>query len=246
MTDADPWVRAEAITTLARLPLTVGTAQTYLSRIADHLGDPHAEPRCAAAAALGDFARAGAKVGPEIRARLRALLDPGDTLWAFESALTLAALGDSAARPHLEANLGGGRRRLDAVEALAQLGDAAAVPALNTLRRRWWLPWVDRLAAAASAASLGEAGATQAVRSALRSRRLDVRIYGAALAGQRRLSALRPDLQILADRPGEQAREAALEALFALGESEPTGGWSDTNEDPALSTRTPGASSSER
>lgn len=124
-------------------------------------------------------------------------------------------MGERSARPVLEASTEQAHRRSDAIEALARLADPAALPRLAYLRRRWWSAWSDRLAATAACAAMGATEALEELRKSLRSRRVEVRTYAAALAGQRGLAILAPELLALSARSRDPAREAAIEALLS-------------------------------
>lgn len=226
-------MRAEAVSTLARLPGSETSRSEWVQAVGARLEDDHPEVRAAAAAALGDLFREGSPIPAALRTRLKAGLHSSDEGFAFEAAYALATMREAEARPYLQERATLSERRTDVIEALARLGDAAALPTLAYLRKRWSTSWSDRLAATAASAALGDSSALEALRKALRSWRVEVRTHAAALAGQRQLEALTSDLLTLSQRRKDVAREAAIEALLRMEPGDialPFQIWSEDSE----------------
>jgi HEAT repeat protein len=204
-------VRAEAAGALGLLTcatLVPGRQRTLLRL----LEDSAPEVRQEAAAALGDLGEASA-IEPLARR-----LDDADPDVSFEAAFALATLRDPRARPRLEAELQRARRRLDASEALARLGDPAAIPALRRAASRWLLGWADRLSLWGTAHALGDPDAGEHVLARVSARRREERLYALSLIGSRRITAGANRLLAIVRDPEDPLREAAIQALGALGE----------------------------
>jgi hypothetical protein len=148
------------------------------------LGDPDPLVRTEAACAAGDLADEGARDG------LQAILQTSDPQEQFEAALALAILGDSSGRSTLEAALRQPRLRMDACRALGRLRDPSAVPALEKLVHRWFLPWPERLEGYAALLDLGQTELASAyILQRTRSRNPYERAFALSLVGNRRIEA---------------------------------------------------------
>ena len=117
------------------------------------LADEESLVRLEAAGRLADLCR------PDCRGALaQALEDPIFEI-RFEAARGMAALKHPAGLDVLVEALDEELLRFRALGALAELGDARALPAVQRLFRRWLLPGFERTQAAGVLAKLGDAGA---------------------------------------------------------------------------------------
>lgn len=209
-TDSHPRVRAEAASVLAMLPVTPPGAAAAVRPL---LADPDPRVRVEACAALGDLG------DPASRDALAELLGDDEAAISFEAAFALASLGDGRGRLRLEAALTSSRHRLDACEALRRLGDRSAVPALEKLAGKLFLPWLDRVSAQAALYVLGQPTG-EAITARATSRNLQERAHALALAGSLRLPGARALLEAVARDPKDRLRDTAVRALGDLGDPE--------------------------
>ncbi|HLL54717.1 MAG TPA: HEAT repeat domain-containing protein [Myxococcaceae bacterium] len=121
--------------------------------IAARLSDEAEEVRMEAAGQLADLAT------PTIRASLAAALNDTSFAVRFEAARGMAAVQHSARLEVLVEALEHAHLRYRALGALADLGDARALPALQKLFGRWFLPYFERTQAAGALVKLGDASA---------------------------------------------------------------------------------------
>jgi HEAT repeat protein len=237
--DEDAQVRAEACASLALLPASgPGDLVAREAALCRGLDDADAEVRQEAAAALGDLPAAGAELSGASLDALAARLSEPDGRVAFEAAFALASLGDARARGPLLSALRERRRRLDALEGLARLGDASVTPTLRGIAERWLMPWADRLSALASLVRLGDLDARSALAARVQARRFEERVHACALAGQLGLTEATPALRALAASARDPARASAMEALGAVGAAEDLATLSGWADDPALDRET--------
>jgi HEAT repeat protein len=166
LTDGPPDVRFQAARSLAELD-----PERAFEPLCAALRDPDAEVRESAAEALsvvGDGRAAG---------WLAELLGDARVGTRFAAASTLAYLGDARGFDVLVAALPARERAYEAIEGLEAIGNARAVDPLAAQMRRWILPLVLRVRAAAAILALAptHAEARALVDKAARSSRPDAR-----------------------------------------------------------------------
>src|SRR6185436_1466913 len=132
---------------LAACTLEPGEAQEVLVRC---LRDTEPAVRLEATGRLADQGR------PEAGGALAAALQDTSFRVRFEAARGMAAVGHAAGREVLLEALDRPDLRFRAIGALAELGDAAAVPALKVLVGRFFVPAFDRTQAAGALVKLGD------------------------------------------------------------------------------------------
>lgn len=225
--DPSPRVRQEACVGLAVLRDDL-EIPGRVAALEANLLDPVDYVRQEAAAALGDLGAHSAK-----EALVARLADPEREV-RFEVAMALATLGDSRGRGILELALDKNRTRLDACEGLRRLGDRGAIPALEQVSRRFFLPWVDRLTLLATLYHLGVAAAGAALLERTHARGREERAYAVALLGSHRVKEGLPRLSELAQNP-DPLRDTAVRALGELGDPAARPVLERLEADPSLS-----------
>lgn len=177
-----------------------------------HLPDRDVRMRIEATGRLADLARPGS------RGALAAVLTDEALAVRFEAARGMAALKHSAGLEVLVEALDDADLRFRAISALAELGDPAAVPALQKLFGKWLLPAFDRTQAAAALVKLGDPSAAPHLFKRTEKKWSVDRAMAIELLGEVKAPGARPRLeQILLDR-GDQARGAAARGLGRLGD----------------------------
>lgn len=194
---------------LAALVLDPTEAEELL---AARLADPAPEVRMEAAGQLADLAR------PSIRAHLAAALQDEDFLVRFEAARGMAAVHHSAGLDVLIEALGRDDLRYRALGALAELGDARALPAVQKTFDRWFLSSFERTQAAGARVKLGDPGGAEHLLARTRKRWSPDRALALELCGELKLpNAFERLAEILQDRK-DGARGAAARGLGRLGD----------------------------
>lgn len=178
-----------------------------------HLSDASSEVRLEATGQLADQARL------ENRRYLASMVEDADSLVRFEAARGLALLHHPSGLEVLTAALKEDALRFRALGALAELGDARAIPALRTVLKRWLLPGFERTQAAGALAKLGEAEGLAYLFARTRRRRGGDRGLAIELLGELKAThALERLLEILVD-PKDFCRGAAARSLGRLGDA---------------------------
>ena len=175
-------------------------------------GDTSALVRVQIAGSLADLEQ------PSCREVLRALVpDPVPSV-RFEAARGLAAIGDPAGIDVLIEALQTGELRFRALGALATLGDPRAVPAIQALFNRLWLPPYERTQAAGALAKFGDQAAALHLIERTREHRSADRALAIELSGEVRAPGALERLEsILADEEDEDScRGAAARGLGHL------------------------------
>src|SRR5919197_5379762 len=158
--DGDERIRRIGVTLAAR----VLPPEEVQSLLAPRVQDPAQMVRLEAVGQLADLER------PSARPLLAAALGDSDFLVRFEAARGLAALHHSAGLEVLIEALDRASLRFRALGALADLGDARALPAVRRLHRRWLISGFERSQAAGALARLGDtAGASWLIQRPWRS-----------------------------------------------------------------------------
>lgn len=213
LTDEEARVRAELAVALCLLePDPSEATLRALSRLAE---DEAVIVRREAAAALGDL-ETDRHLGA-VRARLAVETDAEAR---FELAFALASHGDGSGRALLLEALRSSARRFDACEGLRRLGDPSAIPELQAVLQRWFLPWPERLTVLGTLYALGEATAGPAIVARVEAWRREESVFAIGLIGRHRVREGLPALTQLAERRRSPLRVHALEALGRLGEPE--------------------------
>ena len=175
-------------------------------------GDTSALVRVQIAGALADLEQ------PSCREVLRALVPDSVPSVCFEAARGLAAIGDSAGMDVLIEALQTGELRFRALGALASLGDPRAIPAIQALFNRPWLPSYERTQAAGVLARFGDQAAALHLIERTRAHRSADRALAIELSGEVRAPGALERLEsILADEEDEDScRGAAARGLGHL------------------------------
>lgn len=208
LADKQSEVRCGAVA-LAALILPGDEAEAMLVR---HLSDPDLRMRLEATGRLADLAR------PTARGALaQAMRDDLFTV-RFEAARGMATLKHSAGLEVLVEALNDNELRFRAVSAIAELGDKAALPALQKQFARWLLPAFDRTQVAAAMVRLGDAAAAAHLfKRAARKWSVD-RAMAIELLGEVKAPGARERLEQILKDPTDLARGAAARGLGRLGD----------------------------
>ena len=112
--------------------------------------------RAAAACAIGDRMRTHElnTLDAKVQETLAQLLDDPTTFVRFETAIAMAELHDFRATPLLLGATRSRALRLDAIRALGTMGDPLAIGPLRDILTRFFMPWADKLQAAAALCAL--------------------------------------------------------------------------------------------
>ncbi|HZI05080.1 MAG TPA: HEAT repeat domain-containing protein, partial [Archangium sp.] len=179
------------------------------------LADEESLVRLEAAGRLADLTRS------DCRGLLaRALEDPVFEV-RFEAARGMAALKHSAGLEVLVEALEEELLRFRALGALAELGDARALPAVQRLFRRFMLPAFDRTQAAGVLAKLGDAeGATWLLKRTQRKRWswAQDRALAVELCGEVKVPGALERLHTIITNPKDDCRGAAARGLGRLAD----------------------------
>ncbi len=199
----------------------VGLATVVLSAeelpgfLAARLADEESLVRLEAAGRLADLAR------PDCRGLLAQALEDPIFEVRFEAARGMAALKHPAGLEVLVQALDEDLLRFRALGALAELGDARALPAVQRLFRRWMLPAFDRTQAAGVLAKLGDsAGATWLLARTERRRWnwAQDRALAVELCGEVQAPGALERLHAILSDPKDDCRGAAARGLGRLGD----------------------------
>jgi HEAT repeat protein len=180
--------------------------------LARRVQDPSDSVRLEAVGQLADLAR------PSTRTLLAAALEDPDFNVRFEAARGMAALHDSAGLEVLIEALQRSALRFRALGALAELGDARALPAIRRVHRRWIVSAFDRCQAAGAMARLGDAeGASWLLQRTRRYGGVD-RGLAVELLGEVKADGAWERLRELLLDPSDPSRGAAARGLGRLGD----------------------------
>ena len=208
LADTQSEVRCGAVA-LAALILPGAEAEALLIR---HLADRDPRMRLEATGRLADLGR------PSSRGALAQMMRDDGFPVRFEAARGMAALKHSAGIEVLIEALSDNDLRFRAVSALAELGDKAALPALQKLFGKWILPAFDRTQIAAALVKLGDlSGADHLFKRASRKWSLD-RAMAIELLGDVKAPGARARLEQILANPADHARGAAARGLGRLGD----------------------------
>ena len=174
--------------------------------------DPSALVRVQVAGALADLERASC------RDALRRLLEDPVAVIRFEAARGLAAIGDASGIQVLTDSLQKGELRFRTLGALATLGDSRALPAIQALFNRLWLPPYERTQAAGALAKLGDHEAAQYLLGRTEKRRGMDRAFAIELCGEVKAPTALERLKAILSNEADECRGAAARGLGRLGD----------------------------
>jgi HEAT repeat protein len=194
---------------LAALILSGEEAEELLVR---HLSDPDIRMRIEATGRLADLAR------PSARGALAQAMRDETFPVRFEAARGMAELKHSAGLEVLLEGLFDAELRFRAVASLAQLGDPAALPELQRLFSKWFLPAFDRTQVAGALVRLGDpSGAEHLFKRAATRWSVD-RGMAIELLGEVKAVGARQRLEEILKDAGDLSRGAAARGLGRLGD----------------------------
>lgn len=207
--DRDERVRRSGVA-LAAAVLPPEEAERVLGQ---KLSDGSAEVRVECAGQLADLARPGS------RGLLAAALEDPDFHVRFEAARGMAALQHPAGLEVLVEGLDRDALRFRALGALAELGDARALPAIQRIHKRWILPGFERTQAAGAMARLGDPEGARWLMERSRKKGGNDRGLAIELLGELNAADARARLlEVLADTK-DPCRGAAARGLGRLEDS---------------------------
>ncbi len=183
--------------------------------LAARLADEESLVRLEATGRLADLAR------PDSRGTLAQALEDPIFEVRFEAARGMAALKHPAGLEVLIQALDEELLRFRALGAIAELGEARALPAVQRLFRRWLLPGFDRTQAAGVLAKLGDSeGATWLLERSRRRRWswAQDRALAVELCGEVKAPGALERLHAILVDPKDDCRGAAARGLGRLGD----------------------------
>jgi HEAT repeat protein len=206
--DPDEGIRRVGVALAARV-LPPNEAEDVLVARAS---EPSTSVRLEAVGQLADLAR------PSTRPVLAAALEDVDFSVRFEAARGMAALHHGAGLEVLIQALDREHLRFRALGALAELGDARALPAIRRLHRRWMLNGFERSQAAGAMARLGDPEGASWLLERTRRRRGGDRSLAVELLGEVKADGAFERLRQILEDPRDPSRGAAARGLGRLGD----------------------------
>jgi HEAT repeat protein len=222
--DKQDTVRREAISLAAAVLEGEEAERVFKTR----LSDPSVLVRAEAAGHLADLARASA------RGALAVALEDSAFAVRFEAARGMAVLRHGAGKQVLLEALENDDFRFRALGALAELGDVAAVPAIEKVFKRWFLPGFERTQAAGALVKLGRPEAARHLLDRSRKRWTPDRALAIELLGEVKVEGARERLEEVLRDPSDSARGAAARGLGRLGDRDALPMMVAMLEDPTL------------
>ncbi len=204
LTDSEELVRQRALSLTAIVPASADRESALLPLLDDSVA-------AVRTAAVWAVARASKSPSPILVAHLH---DPSPQT-RFAVAAALAQLGDSSGFEELALALDEPAARLEALQALGNLGDARALAPLTALFERTMLDEMDRVQCAGALARLGDSAGKEHLLRALEENG-ESAPFAAGWAGDLGILEAVPLLEALADEVESPARGASLHALGAL------------------------------
>lgn len=191
-----------------------------LPQLAEWFESDEANTRADAACALGDRLRTQELPGLEtsLREKLAKLINDPVRIVQLEAAIALAEVGDRRATPVLLTAIQFRQYRLDAIRALGTLGDPATLDPLRHIMRKFFMPWADRLQAAAALCALNDAEGAQTLMERVNSRRRDERAAAVHFLGESRHPNALDRLTAIVEDRSNPLRDTAIRALGLLGD----------------------------
>ncbi|GEL71116.1 HEAT repeat domain-containing protein [Myxococcus virescens] len=178
------------------------------------LRDEEWQIRLEATGRLADLAR------PELRGALASMLEDGTFEVRFEAARGIASLHHAAGLEVLLEALDADLLRFRALGALAELGDARALPQVKKLFGRWLLPAFDKTQAAGVLAKLGDSdGSAYLIQRMAKKRWSPDRALAVELCGEVKMPGALERLKEVLDDVKDPCRGAAARGLGRLGDA---------------------------
>lgn len=178
------------------------------------LVDPDPGVRLEAAGRIADLAL------PELRGALASVLEDDVPEVRFEAARGMAALKHSAGLEVLVEALDVESLRFRALGALAELGDARALPSVKRLFGKWLLNPFDRTQAAGVLARLGDADGAAYLLKRTQKKWTPDRALAVELCGEVKAPGALERLREILNDPGDPSRGAAARGLGRLGDAQ--------------------------
>jgi len=198
---ADARVRTRAI-----MVLSEALGASVLPILEAHLSDLDGGVRAAIEDAAEDIGEAG-------RGLLKRLVADSDMGVRFWAAVTLSEAGDADGSKVLVEGLQSSYTRFEALQGLFRLGEKSAEEPVRRIMKKWFLPAIDRVAAAGLLAKLGDMPARKLLLEEIARRKSDVRGLAIAFAGDLPLSEAVPTLEKILSDKKDPMRGAAAVAL---------------------------------
>jgi HEAT repeat protein len=176
------------------------------------LKDASEQVRMEAAGQLADMARASVRPALAL-----ALEDPAFSV-RFEAARGMASLRHGAGLEVLVAALDQDDFRFRALGALGELGDGRAIPAVQRVFHRWFLPGFERTQAAGTLARLGDAEGRRHLLERVSGRWNPDRALAIELCGDVKCEGALGRLEAILKDPQDSCRGAAARGLGRLGD----------------------------
>ncbi len=177
------------------------------------LKDDEWQVRLEATGRLADLER------PELRGALASMLEDGTFEVRFEAARGIASLRHAAGLEVLLEALNANLLRFRALGALAELGDARALPPVKKLFGRWLLPAFERTQAAGVLAKLGDADGAAYLIQRSKKRWSTDRALAVELCGEVKAPGALERLKEVLDDVKDPCRGAAARGLGRLGDA---------------------------
>ncbi|WP_224245057.1 HEAT repeat domain-containing protein [Hyalangium gracile] len=155
---------------------------------------------------------------PELRGALARMLEDPIPEIRFEAARGMAALKHSSGLDILVEALDTDILRFRALGALAELGDARALPAVKRLFGRWLLPAFERTQAAGVLARLGDAEGAEYLLKRTQKKWSADRALAVELCGEVKATGALERLHAILRDPKDPCRGAAARGLGRLGD----------------------------
>lgn len=174
--------------------------------------------RAGAACAVGDRLRTREilKVEPQIQEALSLLLDDPLPHVRFEAAIAMAELHDFRATSLLLGAAQSRGLRLDAIRALGTMGDTKAVGELHKILNRFFMPWADKLQAAAALCALNDETGQEYLRTKLSSRKHAERAAAIHFMAESKHPRAIEELVTILQNLGDPMRDVAARSLGLL------------------------------
>lgn len=189
--------------------LGAGQGEKAIPLLFEHASDADPEVR----ASVEDVAE---ELGEPGRPLLRKLVGDPEFGVRFWAAVALSEAGEAAGYDVLVEGLSTQYTRFEALQGLRRLGDRRAEAPVRKVFGKWFLPALDRIAAAGVLASFGDAEAKERLLKELGRRRSDVRGLAMEVVGELKLPEAAAALEAIFRDPDDPDRGSAAIALGAM------------------------------